>query len=73
MSKLTCINVCKSFYIENEEIEVLKNINISISSGELIAISGVSGAGKSTLLHLMASLDKVSSGIFCSMIRIFHY
>lgn len=62
MSKLTCKNVCKSFYIENEEIEVLKNINISISSGELIAISGVSGAGKSTLLHLMASLDKVSSG-----------
>ena len=28
MSKLTCKNVCKSFYIENEEIEVLKNINL---------------------------------------------
>jgi lipoprotein-releasing system ATP-binding protein len=62
MSNLRCQNLCKSFYIDKEEIEVLKNISLNINSRDLIAISGESGAGKSTLLHLMASLDKQTSG-----------
>ena len=62
MSNLRCQNLCKSFYIDKEEIEVLKNISVNINSKDLIAISGESGAGKSTLLHLMASLDKQTSG-----------
>ena len=62
MSNLRYQNLCKSFYIDKEEIEVLKNISLNINSRDLIAISGESGAGKSTLLHLMASLDKQTSG-----------
>ena len=62
MSNLRCQNLCKSFYIDKEEIEILKNITLDINSKDLIAISGESGAGKSTLLHLLASLDKQTSG-----------
>jgi len=62
MNKIICINVSKTFFIENNSIKVLDNINLSVQKGELVAISGQSGAGKSTLLHIMASLDSASSG-----------
>ena len=62
MNKLECIDISKSFILNNESLSVLKNINISISENERIAISGKSGAGKSTLLHIMAGLDKPSLG-----------
>ena len=62
MNKLQSINLCKSFSVDDERIEVLDNINISITPGDHIAISGASGSGKSTLLHLLAALDKPTSG-----------
>ena len=62
MNNLDCINLNKSFFMKEDEIKVLRDINISVSPGDLIAISGSSGAGKSTLLHLLASLDKPCSG-----------
>ena len=46
----------------NEDIIVLKNINLKINKGELISLTGPSGSGKSTLLHIIALLDKPSSG-----------
>ena len=62
MNKIECINLSKSFFVDNNEIEVLDNINISIQRGDLVALSGRSGAGKSTLLQILASLDAPSSG-----------
>ena len=45
-----------------ENLEIFKDINISVEEGESLAIVGTSGSGKSTLLHLMGALDTPSSG-----------
>jgi len=43
-------------------LEVLKGINLTIQTGEVVSIVGASGAGKTTLLQILGSLDKPSSG-----------
>lgn len=55
-------NVNKSFYNLKEQTDVLKNINLEINKGEIVAIVGPSGCGKSTLLNLISGLIKQDSG-----------
>lgn len=45
-----------------EDLHILKQINLSISQGESVAITGTSGSGKTTLLGLLAGLDVASEG-----------
>ncbi len=52
----------KTFQDGKRNIEVLKDVNLSVKKGELVSIIGASGSGKSTLLQLLGGLDKPTSG-----------
>ncbi len=54
--------VSKTFAQASESINVLIDIDLSIESGQSLAILGASGTGKSTLLHILGGLDSPSSG-----------
>ena len=54
--------ITKSYRIGKQEIPVLRGIDLSIMSGEIVALCGSSGAGKSTLLHVLGLLDPPTAG-----------
>lgn len=56
-------NICKSYnYKKPNETVALRNVSLTVSEGEMIAITGASGAGKSTLLHIIGGLCNFESG-----------
>ncbi len=52
----------KKFENNNLTVKVLKDVNLNLESGKVIALVGPSGSGKSTFLHLLALLDKPTKG-----------
>ncbi len=55
-------DLSKTFLKDGLAIEVLKELNLRIGTGESLAIVGVSGSGKSTLIHILGTLDHPTSG-----------
>ncbi len=55
-------NISHSYFQQNNEIKILKNINLKVSHGEIIALTGPSGTGKSTLLNIAGLLENPLSG-----------
>lgn len=55
-------NVSKTYEVGDNRLTVLKNVHLTIESGEFVSIMGPSGSGKSTLMHIMGCLDVPSEG-----------
>ncbi|KUO61415.1 MAG: macrolide ABC transporter ATP-binding protein [Gracilibacter sp. BRH_c7a] len=55
-------NICKSYYMGEEEIEVLHDVNLTVSTGDFLSILGPSGSGKSTMMNIIGCLDVPSAG-----------
>jgi len=61
-SLIKVTNLNKTFYFQKKKLNILRNINIDIKEGEMVALLGPSGSGKSTFLHMIGLLDKPTSG-----------
>ncbi len=64
MASPVCVmeNITKTFHMGEQDLHVLKGINLTIRQGEFTAIMGTSGSGKSTLMNLLGCLDVPTSG-----------
>ncbi|HNX01868.1 MAG TPA: ABC transporter ATP-binding protein [Candidatus Cloacimonadota bacterium] len=62
MEILSASHIGKSYQEGNNKLHVLTDINLQVSEGELVSITGQSGCGKSTLLHVLGLLDDADSG-----------
>jgi len=59
---LQASHLTKTFRVGDEDIRILRDINLTIPEGHFVAIMGPSGSGKSTLMYLLGGLDRPTSG-----------
>ena len=56
-------DLCKTYVVDKRQINVLKNVNLKVDEGDMVAIMGPSGSGKSTLLYSISGMDQPTSGL----------
>lgn len=61
-NRMALKHVCKSFYTDEGQIDVLKDINLTLKEGEILGILWPSGSGKSTILNILSKLLAPTSG-----------
>ena len=62
MPFLIANNLNKSYHVGSQRLHVLRDLDLAVERGEMVAVVGASGVGKSTLLHLLGGLDRADSG-----------
>src|SRR5438093_11561331 len=62
MAFLEARGIVKSYSVGQTSLTVLRDLDLGVDAGEMVAIVGASGVGKSTLLHALGGLDRVDRG-----------
>jgi lipoprotein-releasing system ATP-binding protein len=62
VSLVSVTGLHKSYIVGTQRLHVLRDLELEVARGEMLAIVGASGVGKSTLLHLLGGLDRVDAG-----------
>ena len=62
MPFVTVEHLNKHYRVGAQQIHVLRDLDLAVERGEMVAVVGASGVGKSTLLHALGGLDRVDGG-----------
>jgi lipoprotein-releasing system ATP-binding protein len=62
MSFLEARGIVKRYAVGANDLNVLRDLDLTVEAGEMVAIMGASGVGKSTLLHVLGGLDRANQG-----------
>src|ERR1700730_15050934 len=55
-------NLVKTYVVGEVEVKALRGVNLEVSTGEFLAVTGPSGSGKATFMHIIGCLDRPTSG-----------
>lgn len=64
MPLISLVDVWREFAAGDQTVAVLRDVNLTIAAGEMVAIVGASGSGKSTLMNILGCLDRPSRGAY---------